>query len=86
MLQFNVQNAPFFVQVPVGDEAGSALMVADRVVKEAIGAVLGTPWGLDQDFRAYLEIQFIGHASGDEHGVVVPAGLSVNFTFALWRS
>ncbi|MBE0564556.1 MAG: hypothetical protein IH621_01245 [Krumholzibacteria bacterium] len=84
--QFDAQNVPFFVQVPVGDEAGSALMVADRVVKEAIGAVLGTPWALDQDFSAYLEIQFIGHASGDDHEVVVPAGLGVNFTFALWRA
>lgn len=84
--QFNVQNVPFFLQVPVGDEAGSSLMVTDRVIKEAVGAVLGTPWTLDQDFTAYLEMQFIGHASGDEHEVIVPAGLGVSFTYALWRN
>ncbi|MFO7607758.1 MAG: hypothetical protein R6X35_00985 [Candidatus Krumholzibacteriia bacterium] len=84
--QFNVQNVPFFVQVPVGDEAGSSLMVADRVIKEGVGAVLGTPWPLSQDFTAYLEMQFIGHASGDEHEVIVPAGLGVSFTFALSRN
>ncbi|MFN2370685.1 MAG: hypothetical protein ABR506_05945 [Candidatus Krumholzibacteriia bacterium] len=84
--QFNVENVPFFVQVPVGDDAGSSLMVADRVIKEGIGAVLGTPWTLSQDFTAYLEMQFIGHASGDEHEVIVPAGLGVSFTFALSRN
>ena len=82
---FNVRNAPFYLQIPVGDEAGAAVMVADRMIKQAVADVLGTPWTVDRDFSAYLDIEFIGHDSGSEHEVVVPAGLVVDFTFSIWR-
>ena len=82
MTPYNVVAAPVFLQVPVGDDAAVSVMIADRALKEAIGTVLGTPWNFSQDFTALAQLQFIGHASGDEHEVVVNAGLPVAFTFA----
>lgn len=82
---YNLRNAPFYVQVPIEDDASSAIMVADRVIKQAVADALGGAWGVDEDFNAFLEIEFIGHASGDEHETTIPAGLYVSFTYTVVR-
>ena len=83
---YNRTNVPFFAQVVVGDDASSSFMVSDRVIKQAIFDAFGGPWGVAQDFNAYLRIEFIGHDSGSEHETLVPAGLFVAFTYALQRN
>ncbi len=61
------------MQVPVGDDASAAFMVADRVVKQAVYDAFGGAWTIGQDFNAYLQIEFIGHDSGSEHETTIPA-------------
>ena len=80
---YNVVNAPLYLTVPINDDASASVMVSGRAVKEAVGTLLGTPWNLDQDFTVVARIQFMGHASGDEHVTKVDAGLTVTFTFAV---
>ena len=61
-------------------------MISSRGIKDAVGALLGTPWDLGLDFSAVARLQFTGHSSGDEHETKVDAGLTVTFTFALASS
>ncbi len=82
---FNLVNQPFYLQVPIGGEAEGAVLVANRELKEAVLNAVGgvAAWGFEDDFNASLELGFIGHDSGSEHEVTVPAGLLTNFTLAV---
>jgi hypothetical protein len=84
MSLYNMVNAPFYLQVPVNDDAESAVLVATRELKEAIYAAQGSaPWPFANDFTAAAHLEFIGHDSGSQHEVAVPAGVLVSFTFAV---
>lgn len=80
---FDVVDAPFYLQVPINDEAAGGVLVVDRALKEAIASELGYGWTFDQDFSAYAMLEFTGHDSGSQHESVIEAGLAVNFTFAV---
>ncbi len=84
--QFNLVNAPFYLQVPIRDEALGSVMIADRTLKDAIANALGLPWGFGQDFSATARLQFIGHDSGSQHESVIESGLYVSFTYAVSKN
>lgn len=77
LTDYNVTDAPTDAIIPVGDTAELAILVADAGMKAEpwFQALLngGTP------FTAQLLLTFRGHASGDEHEVVVPGGTMVSF-------
>ncbi|MCP4572023.1 MAG: hypothetical protein GY838_06675 [bacterium] len=83
LTQYNVRNAPFYVQVPINGDAESAVLVGTRDLKESVYDTFGGPWTFERDFDAALQMEFIGHDSGSQHEVIVSTGLMVNFTFAL---
>ena len=47
---YNVTNAPFYLQVPVEDDAMGTVLIADRSLKEALAGVLGVALGLRPGF------------------------------------
>ena len=88
MTQFNISNGALYLQVPVGEDAVSAVMIADLTMKDAALAAItanGGDWLNDStnDFTANARLQFIGHETGSKHQVYVNAGVFVTFTFAV---
>ena len=81
LTDYNVTGGGFDLVVPVGDDAVSAVMVADRRLKENLTAgLVGNPL---LDFNATAEFHFYGHDSGSQHEVMVPASVFVYFTGAI---
>lgn len=88
---YNVTNGPFYLKVPINEDAVAAVMVVDRAMKGAILAAMGGSypnnlWPETLDFTAIAELQFIGHDSGSQHETTIYSGLSVTFTAALAAS
>ncbi len=91
MSLFNINNAALYLQVPVGEDAISAVMIADLTMKDAVLAAIsanGGNWAMDStnDFTANARLQFIGHETGSKHQVYVNAGIFVTFTFAVGQN
>lgn len=81
LTDYNVTHGGFDLIVPVGEDAVSAVMIADRRLKEDLTAgLVGNPLA---DFNATAELHFYGHESGSQHEVTVPASVFVYFTGAI---
>ena len=78
LLDYNVVGAPCAARIPVNEEAGVAILIADRGMKEQ-------DWfyELFEDrtlsYGATAELVFYGHESGSDEEIEIRTGLQVSF-------